>query len=492
MSSLPTYMSQQFASRLVSNKTLPVLSGSNRSTSCWAYGWDLTAFPVDQRGGCLVSRSVFMTTNHDPARGVGDTITLYNNNSVAVSRKITAQTTLATYLPNPTYGSALPDIRLFLLESPVPDSITPVRFLPSSYSSILPNNGAGVGVVCINSNNQAVAFNTLKVEGTYGGVTRAAWTRITSGTYVAFSLGLSPYESSSPVFYPTPSGPILLALAHVQFNGGVSRAGTPYTQSNPWDSLLAGFLALGTDELPLRLTSITTMLNGTETYPSAEEPDPPVVDEDTVTTCSIITVVFSQTYRYQVTVTAPNTNPVGVVTLRDYGAGTPGIDPYTVIGTQMVTPVVGSFVSSSADFIIDYTVYGSHNVRAVFTAGTGFNDSFVNTSLIVVNPATPTLTSITITPTGATLNADATQQFTAVGYDQDGTPMSPQPTFTWSVSGSGSINSSTGLYTAPSTASSDIVTCTSGTVSANAAVTVSVETTPPSVISMIINEQETI
>ena len=39
-------------------------------------------------------------------------------------------------------------------------------------------------------------------------------------------------------------------------------------------------------------------------------------------------------------------------------------------------------------------------------------------------------------PTGGT------QQFTATGLDQYGNPMSTQPTFTWSVSGGGTISTS--------------------------------------------------
>ncbi len=89
----------------------------------------------------------------------------------------------------------------------------------------------------------------------------------------------------------------------------------------------------------------------------------------------------------------------------------------------------------------------------------------------VTAPASQTLTSITVSPASASVAAGGTQQFTATGYDQNGSLMSPQPTFTWSVSGGGSISSS-GLFTAGSTAGTFTVTASSGGVSGTASVTV--------------------
>src|SRR5712692_9711688 len=63
----------------------------------------------------------------------------------------------------------------------------------------------------------------------------------------------------------------------------------------------------------------------------------------------------------------------------------------------------------------------------------------------------PVLTSITVSPSSASVATGGTQQFTATGLDQFGNPMSPQPTFTWSVNGSGNTISSSGLFTAGST-----------------------------------------
>ena len=43
------------------------------------------------------------------------------------------------------------------------------------------------------------------------------------------------------------------------------------------------------------------------------------------------------------------------------------------------------------------------------------------------------LTTITVTPNPANVTVGDTQQFTAVGYDQYGVLIDPQPTFNWSV-----------------------------------------------------------
>lgn len=88
----------------------------------------------------------------------------------------------------------------------------------------------------------------------------------------------------------------------------------------------------------------------------------------------------------------------------------------------------------------------------------------------------PVFTSIGVTPSSASVPVTTTQQFTATAYDQFNQPLSPQPVFTWSVSGGGTISSS-GLFTAGATTGGPFtVTAASGGLSGTASVTV----TPPS------------
>jgi len=99
------------------------------------------------------------------------------------------------------------------------------------------------------------------------------------------------------------------------------------------------------------------------------------------------------------------------------------------------------------------------------------------------------LTSVGVTPANASVTVSKTQQFSATGYDQFGQPMSPQPTFTWSVNGGGSINASTGLFTAGGTPGGPFtVTAASGGVSGTASVTV---TSPPPDFSFTVTPPST-
>ena len=79
------------------------------------------------------------------------------------------------------------------------------------------------------------------------------------------------------------------------------------------------------------------------------------------------------------------------------------------------------------------------------------------------------ITSVTITPTSATVPVGGTQQFTAVTKDGRGTTIATTPT--WSLVGVGSI-SNTGLYTAGTTAGTATVSVTCSGVTATATVTV--------------------
>jgi serine protease AprX len=88
-----------------------------------------------------------------------------------------------------------------------------------------------------------------------------------------------------------------------------------------------------------------------------------------------------------------------------------------------------------------------------------------------VTAAPPVLTTIQVLPATASVPNGGTQQFSATGYDQNNTPMSPQPSFTWSVSGGGSINSS-GLFTATTVGGPFTVTAASGGVNGTASVSV--------------------
>jgi hypothetical protein len=91
---------------------------------------------------------------------------------------------------------------------------------------------------------------------------------------------------------------------------------------------------------------------------------------------------------------------------------------------------------------------------------------------VTVNPA---LASISVSPGNVSLGDKGQQQFQAVGLDQFGVTLASQPKFTWSIAtgGIGSINSTSGLYTAPNSGTgSATVKATSGTTTGTATVTI--------------------
>lgn len=154
-------------------------------------------------------------------------------------------------------------------------------------------------------------------------------------------------------------------------------------------------------------------------------------------------------------------------------------------GTQQFTATgrdqFGSPISPQPTFTWSVNGGGTISGSGLFTAGgiaggpftvTAASGSVSGTASVTVT-APPVLTTITVAPSSASVQTGGTQQFTATGLDQFNQPVSPQPTFTWSVSGGGTINPSSGLFTAGATAGGPFtVTATSGSVSGTASVTV--------------------
>ena len=130
----------------------------------------------------------------------------------------------------------------------------------------------------------------------------------------------------------------------------------------------------------------------------------------------------------------------------------------------------------------------------LFTAGSA-TGTFANTvkatsgaisgvATVTVTAAAPTLATITVTPNPSSLLTHGAQQFAATGRDAGGNVFAISPV--WSVvSGGGSIDANTGLFTAGATTGTfaNTVKATSGTVSGTATVTVT-STTPAPIVAL--------
>ena len=85
--------------------------------------------------------------------------------------------------------------------------------------------------------------------------------------------------------------------------------------------------------------------------------------------------------------------------------------------------------------------------------------------------APPQLTTLEVTPATATVVAGGSQQYSALGRDQYGAEMAGV-VVNWTVSGGGSIDAASGLFTAATVGGPFTVTATSGGVTGTASVTV--------------------
>ncbi|MDD5051028.1 MAG: PKD domain-containing protein [Candidatus Pacebacteria bacterium] len=127
-------------------------------------------------------------------------------------------------------------------------------------------------------------------------------------------------------------------------------------------------------------------------------------------------------------------------------------------GTQQFTATArdqnGAVINPQPTFTWTVAGGGTINSSGLFTAGSTGGTWAVTAKIgnqsgitnVTVLPPVQTLTTITVSPNPASDQAPASLQFTAIGKDQNGANMSPQPTFVWTVNACGSVSSS-GLFT---------------------------------------------
>jgi hypothetical protein len=209
-----------------------------------------------------------------------------------------------------------------------------------------------------------------------------------------------------------------------------------------------------------------------------------------------------------ITATAPgqSAGPVDVTVYNAGASGTSSADVFTYnpVGTPpavtAINPSVGStnggtvvtitgtnFTGASA---VKFGLLGSNYFRVISATsiyavappeGPGTVDITVTTSggtsadvqADKFTYQSPVFTTIAVSPSTATVNDGSAQQFSAKALDQFGAALATQPTFAWSVSGLGSINPTSGLYSAPAMGNGGAtVIATSGSIKGTASVNV--------------------
>ncbi len=117
---------------------------------------------------------------------------------------------------------------------------------------------------------------------------------------------------------------------------------------------------------------------------------------------------------------------------------------------------------------VTFTAAGTYQFQVTVTDASG-NTATSDVTVVVKS----ILTSIVVVPPSVTLGTGASEHFGASGYDQFGNLLSPQPVWAWSVSsGGGTIDPSTGLYTANSTPGTSVVEASSAGVSGQSVLTI--------------------
>ena len=179
-----------------------------------------------------------------------------------------------------------------------------------------------------------------------------------------------------------------------------------------------------------------------------------------------------------VVITSSRTLTQLVVAPADVSVQQGSSQPFTATGvwSDGTTSVVGASwtatggtITSTGTFTAGQTP-GTYQVVATQTGGTLRGSATVNVTAVAVR----TLLAVAVSPTTASVQTSAVQQFTATGRWSDGTtgPLA----VAWSATGG--VIGSTGLYTAGSTAGSYEVTALSGTLVGRAAVTIVQPPTP--------------
>jgi hypothetical protein len=124
--------------------------------------------------------------------------------------------------------------------------------------------------------------------------------------------------------------------------------------------------------------------------------------------------------------------------------------------------------NTSKNTVATFSALGAYILRATVQDKELLTDTS-SIAVIVVQG----ISQIVVTPTAVSIPANGTQTFSAIAKDQFGQAMSPQPAFTWTVGGGGTINAS-GLFASNGacTGGPFTITAAAGGVSGNASVDV--------------------
>ncbi|MDD2797351.1 MAG: T9SS type A sorting domain-containing protein [Bacteroidales bacterium] len=200
-----------------------------RNPACWAADLDLTCispsnFNYDNlHAGTLITPRHAILAAHFKL-STGDSLYFVTSDNVTVRRKIIGYKTNTIFSP-----TQFPDLEIVTLDSDVPSTITPCKFLPSTYATYLSNNGRGLPTFSTDQEEKALvnevsSFNSLLVINSNPAVMMYSERTCTTTQRLALHEAIISGDSGNPVFLII-RGQLVLVSARTWDNG----AGTSYT-----------------------------------------------------------------------------------------------------------------------------------------------------------------------------------------------------------------------------------------------------------------------
>jgi len=228
-----------------------------------------------------------------------------------------------------------------------------------------------------------------------------------------------------------------LANADVTITSGATVVGTSKTDSR--GNFFVGGLATGTYTVTPTMSGLTfTPVNASVTITTAD-----ITGRNFATTRSNASPTIT-------VAAAANPNPVNGTTtsLSVTATDDKGEESLLYTWSNVAIPSGASVTydingaNASKQATATFNRAGSHTLRV--TARDANNATATSDVVVTVNQ---TYTSLALSPTNTTIALGQSQQFTATARDQFAQPLTTQPEVTWSVSGSGTSISATGLFT---------------------------------------------
>jgi uncharacterized repeat protein (TIGR01451 family) len=395
-------------------------------------------------------------------------------NPVAAGSNLTYSITVTNNGPDSAQGVAVTDA--------LPAGVT--------FVSATASTGSCSGTTTVSCNlgtfaNAATATITIVVTPTAAGtltntanVTSTTPDPVTANNSATTSTTVT--GSSAPATHFSVTAPAS-ATAGTAFNVTV----TALTASNTTATGYTGTVHFTSTDAQAVLPADSTLTNGTGTFSVTLKTAGAqmIIATDTMTatitgTSGTITVTSTAATHFSVTApasatagTAFNVTVTALTASNTTATGYTGTVHFTSSDTQAVLPADSTLTNGTGTFSVTLKTVGAQTITATDTV----TPTITGSATVTVTTTAPTLKSIAVTPSTATIAVNGTQQFTATGTFSDNSTKDVTTQSTWTSSNTevATIGASTGLATGKGVGGPITITATDSGVSGTAMLTVS-------------------